>query len=64
MKYFSDVYKKETKMCVRMFKEKQGCAWGKCADCGVVPLLYKFETGVTVENDDDIKNLKNEILNS
>jgi hypothetical protein len=64
MKYFSDVYKKETKMCARMFKEKQGCAWGKCAECGVIPLLYKFETGIAIENDDDIKSLKNEILNS
>jgi hypothetical protein len=64
MKYFSDVYKKETKMCAQMFKEKQGCAWGRCAECGVIPLLYKFETGVAVENDDEIKKLKNEILNS
>lgn len=64
MKYFSDVYKKETKTCARLFKEKQGCAWGKCIDCGVIPLLYKFETGVVVENDENIKSLKNEILNS
>ncbi|MFA5130898.1 MAG: hypothetical protein WC467_00565 [Patescibacteria group bacterium] len=64
MKYFSDVYKKETKMCARMFKEKQGCAWGKCATCGVVPLLYKLETGSVVDNEEDIKALKEEVLNS
>jgi len=64
MKYFSDVYKKETKMCARLYKEKQGCRWGKCADCGVVPLLHKFETGEKLEDEAQIKNLKNEILNN
>jgi hypothetical protein len=64
MKYFSDVYKKETKMCAKLFKEKQGCAWGKCADCGVIPLLYKFETGEVVEDENEVKELKNEILNN
>lgn len=64
MKYFSDVYKKETKTCARQFKEKQGCAWGRCADCGVVPLLYKLETGKTIEDAAEIKELKEEILNS
>ncbi|MFA4999912.1 MAG: hypothetical protein WC545_00935 [Patescibacteria group bacterium] len=64
MKYFSDVYKKETKTCARLFKEKGGCKWGKCAECGVIPLLYKFESGVKLENEHDIKELKNEILNN
>jgi hypothetical protein len=62
MKYFSDVYKKETKMCRRLFQEKQGCRWGKCEFCGVVPLLYKLENGVVIKNEDDIKTLKDEIL--
>jgi len=62
MKYFSDVYKKETKMCSKMFKEKQGCAWGKCAECGVVPLLHKLETGEILEKEEEIKELKNKIL--
>ncbi len=64
MKYFSDVYKKETKTCAQQFKAKQGCAWGRCADCGVVPLLYKFETGKIIEAEDEIKELKNKILNN
>ena len=64
MKYFSDVYKKETKMCAKLFKEKQGCAWGKCAECGVVPLLYKLETGQVIEDETEVKELKMEILNN
>ncbi|MEI6529416.1 MAG: hypothetical protein WCN88_03400 [Candidatus Falkowbacteria bacterium] len=64
MKYFSDVYKKETKTCAKMFEEKQGCAWGRCETCGVVPLLYKLETGVVVDDMEDLKKLKEEILNS
>lgn len=64
MKYFSDVYKKETKMCARLFKEKQGCNWGKCESCGVIPLLHKFETGQIVEDEGEIKELKNKILMS
>lgn len=63
MKYFSDVYKKETRTCAKLFQEKQGCAWGKCAQCGVIPLLYKLETGKIIEAEDDVKELKNEILN-
>jgi len=64
MKYFSDVYKKETKTCAKLFKEKQGCAWGRCETCGVIPLLYKFETGKIIEEADEIKALREEILNS
>ena len=64
MKYFSDVYKKETKACAKLFKEKGGCKWGRCAECGVIPLLYKFETGIVVESAQDIKDLKDEILNN
>lgn len=64
MKYSSDIYKKETKMCAQLFKEKQGCNWGKCADCGVVPLLYKLETGEVVEDMESVKKLKDEILNN
>jgi len=63
MKYFSDVYKKETKTCARLFKERQGCRWGKCENCGVVPLLYKFETGEIIKDDAEIKALREKILN-
>ena len=64
MKYFSDVYKKETKMCAKLFKEKQGCSWGKCSECGVIPLLYKFETGNIIEPEEEVRELKEKILNS
>jgi hypothetical protein len=58
MKYFSDIYKKETKTCRRQWQEKQGCAWGRCETCGVIPLLYKLETGNTIHNPEEIKELK------
>jgi len=62
MKYFSDVYKKEIKMCRRLFQEKQGCGWGKCEACGVIPLLHKFETGEVIEDEDNLRELKDRIL--
>lgn len=62
MKYFSDVYKKEIKMCRELYQKRQGCGWGKCDECGVIPLLHKFETGEVVENCEEIIKLKNKIL--
>ena len=64
MKYFSYVYRKENKTCAKLFKEKGGCKWGKCAECGVIPLLHKFETGIKLEDEQDIKELKDRILKS
>ena len=54
------VFDKEIAMCRRLSKEK--CAWGKCKDCGVIPLLYKLHKGKLLEKPAEIKKVKGKIL--
>ena len=49
-------------MCGKLYKKSRGCNWGKCKDCGVIPLLYKLHTGLVVENKKDTGKLKKSIL--
>jgi hypothetical protein len=59
-----NIFDKEIKLCRRLSKENKGkCNWGKCEDCGVVPLLYKLHRGELLEDANDIKNIKNKELN-
>ncbi len=52
-------------MCKRLyFENKGGCNWGKCKNCGVLPLLHKVATGEIIENAEEIKKLKVEIFGS
>ena len=62
MKYLSDVCTKEAKTCRKLFQRDKGCSWGRCESCGVIPLLYKFETGLVIEDPEEVKKLKKEIL--
>lgn len=58
-----EIFNKEIAMCKRLFKEKKGkCAWGKCKDCGVIPLLYKLHKGQLLEKPAEIKKVKNKIF--
>lgn len=58
-----EVFEKELKMCRQLSKEKKGkCAWGKCKDCGVIPLLYKFHKGQLLEDSKEIKSAKDRVL--
>ncbi len=45
-----------------MYKEKGGCNWGKCDECGVVPLLHKLSTGEVVEDKEEVEKLKKKVL--
>jgi len=45
-------------MCRKLYKKNQGCNWGKCADCGVVPLLYKLYKRKLIEDKKEVKKLK------
>ena len=57
------VFEKEIEICKRDSKKnKSGCNWRKCKDCGVLPLLYKLYKGELIEDKDRIKKLKNDIL--
>ena len=51
----SAVFKREIELC-RDLSHKNGgkCNWGKCKDCGVVPLLYKFHKGMLLEDEKKI----------
>ena len=50
-------------MCQKLFKEnKRKCGWGKCKDCGVLFLLHKLYKGELIEDKDEIKKNRNNIL--
>jgi hypothetical protein len=53
-----EIFDKEIAMCKKLFKEKGGCAWGKCKDCGVIPLLYKLHKGKLLEKKTEILKVK------
>ncbi|KKR19785.1 MAG: hypothetical protein UT50_C0030G0004 [Candidatus Moranbacteria bacterium GW2011_GWA2_39_41] len=57
-----ETFDKEIAMCQALFKEQQGCNWGKCSDCAVIPLLYKLHKGEIIEDKDEVKKLKDKIL--
>lgn len=57
------VFEREIFLCRKLAKEKKGrCGWGKCKDCGVVPLLYKLHKGKLLEKDTEIKAVKKKVL--
>ena len=58
-----DVFDKEIAICKKdSIKNKGKCNWGKCKDCGVLLLLQKLYKGELIEDKNEIKKLKNEIL--
>jgi len=58
-----EVFDKEIAMCKTLFKKKkEKCAWGKCKDCGVIPLLYKLHKEQLLEKPAEIKKVKGQIL--
>ncbi len=53
------IFDQETSLCKTLSKQNNGkCNWGKCDECGVLPLLYKFRYGKILENKDEIKQIK------
>ena len=53
------IFDQETALCKTLSKQNNGrCNWGKCDECGVLPLLYKFRYGKILENKDEIKQIK------
>lgn len=55
-------FDKEIEICQKLFKKSKGCKWGKCKDCGAVPLLYKLRSGIVIEKKKDVKKLKKAYL--
>jgi len=57
-----EVFDREIALCQKLSKKNSGkCGWGKCADCGVIPLLYKLHKGELLE-DNEAKKVKEKIL--
>lgn len=57
-----DVFDREIKLCRMLAKKNRGkCSWGRCNDCGVIPLLYKLHKGKLLEKPAEIKKAKSEI---
>ena len=58
-----EVYHKELTMCKKLNRENQGkCAWGKCKECGVIPLLFKLYKGQLLEDPNEINEVKAEVF--
>jgi hypothetical protein len=62
MKIGKKIFDKEIAMCQELSKKQKGCNWGKCKDCGVIPLLYKLHSGLLVEKKTDVTKLKKNFL--
>ncbi len=57
-----EVFEKELAMCRKLHHEKKGCHWGKCENCGVIPLLYKIHKGVILEDEASIREIKEAVF--
>ena len=55
-----ETFEGEIKICQEQSKAN-GCAWGKCKDCGVVPLLVKLHRGMVVEDQEEISEIKKKL---
>jgi hypothetical protein len=58
------VFEREIFLCRKLNKESKGksCGWGKCKNCGVIPLLYKLHKGILVEDKKEVSNIRKEIF--
>ncbi|MFA7244021.1 MAG: hypothetical protein WC080_01895 [Patescibacteria group bacterium] len=51
-----EVFNREISLCQKLSAENgDGCGWGKCRQCGVVPLLIKLHDGKLLIEDNEIK---------
>lgn len=57
------MFEREISICRKRSKKNGGkCNWGECLKCGVIPLLYKIETGRIYESAEEIVKLKSDVL--
>lgn len=60
-----EVFTRELGMCKKLSQKKgEGCNWGECAKCGVIPLLYKLGKGELYEEDEEVQKLRDTVLKS
>ena len=58
------VFDREIALC-RILNKKgkgRGCNWGKCKNCGVIPLLYKLHKGVLIEDKKELGKIRKDIF--
>ncbi len=58
-----EVFEREIALCKEMSAKDGGCCWGRCDQCGVVPLLVKLYEGELVDDKDDLKKLRKRLIN-
>ena len=57
-----EVFNREIALCKMLAKDNKGkCGWGKCKDCGVIPLLIKLHKGKLLEKPSEIKKAKSRL---
>lgn len=57
------VFDREIELCKKLSKKNKGeCGWGKCKNCGVLFLLYKLYKGELIENKDEIREIRKDVL--
>jgi hypothetical protein len=57
-----EVFEREILLCKQLSEDNNGkCGWGKCKDCGVIPLLYKFYEGKLLEEPKEIARAKSDL---
>ena len=60
-----EVFEREIALCRKLNQENKGkCGWGRCKNCGVIPLLIKLHKGVLLEEADKIREAKKEVFKS
>ncbi len=58
-----EVFDREIALCQTLSKEHKGkCGWGRCKDCGVIPLLYKLHKGKLLEKPADLAKVRKKIF--
>jgi hypothetical protein len=57
------VFEREAELCRMLSRKNKGkCGWGKCKDCGVIPLLVKLHEGKLLDEKQDIFSAKKKYL--
>ena len=58
-----ETYEREIALCQKLKANNgDGCGWGKCDNCGVLPLLVKLHEGRLIEDETELSALRKEIL--
>jgi len=58
-----EVFEREIALCKMLSKKNKGkCGWGKCKNCGVIPLLWKLHKGQLLDSPAKVAKIKKKIF--